>query len=93
MGFATSLYFSLYPYVLFLSAERVKRTKERARCTLRVRTDYDSEKLCCGTRFAQTGPRTAFGIVFQSSYLLPSFDFVELAHARHSPCKHDSALA
>ncbi len=58
-----------WPYVLFLSAEREKATKKRARCTLRVRTDYDSEKLCCGTRFAQTGPRTDSVTVFQSSYL------------------------
>ncbi len=58
-------------YVL-LSVSAERRNQERPCCTLRVRTDYDSEKLCCGTRYAQTGPRTDSVTVFQSSYLLPS---------------------
>ena len=53
----------------------------------------DSSKLCCGTHFAQTVLALPEGTVFQSSHLLPSFDFVELAHARHSPSKLGSALA
>ena len=59
-------------YVLFLSAEREKATKKRARCTLRVRTDYDSEKLCCGIRFAQTGPRTASASFFNHRICVPA---------------------
>ena len=66
--FFTSL--CLYVFLsLLLSVPPERSKQERARCTLRVRTDYDSEKLCCGTRFAQTGPRTASVTVFQSSYL------------------------
>ena len=30
---------------------------------------------------------------FNHRICVPAFDFVELAHARHSSCKHDSALA
>ena len=70
MFFSLFLFFtSLCILTLLLSVPPERSKQERARCTLRVRTDYDSEKLCCGTRFAQTGPRTDSATVFQSSYL------------------------
>ena len=42
------LFFSITPTVLFLSAGRVKRTKKRARCTLRCRRNVNSKHCAAG---------------------------------------------
>ena len=60
---------SFLPPLFFFSPPREKGTKKRARCTLRVRQNHDSEHFCCGTRYAQTGPRNAFGTMLDHRIL------------------------
>ena len=72
---------SLCTLSLLLSVPPERSKQERTRCTLRVRTDYDSERLCCGTRYAQTGPRNAFGTMFAHRILLT--DSLAIAATMH----------
>ena len=66
-----------YFYVLFLCTTREKATKKRARCTLRSEQIL-LFKTVLRNSLRSNSPRTAFGIVFQSSHLLPSLSLSQL---------------
>ena len=64
--------------MFFFSVPPEKKQPKRELVARSGQNKSYSSKLCCGTRFTQTGPRTAFGIVFQSLHLLPSLSLLQL---------------